>query len=99
VTPLTDTPELPFLPPELHLGDDDVVESVEVIVDAVDDDDPDLVTAGFSLPGDDGVIATRWRPKTACRASTASAPVESRESGRWPCCTKPSRRGSASRPT
>jgi N utilization substance protein B len=31
LTSVTDTPDLPFLPPGLHLGDDDVVSSVEEI--------------------------------------------------------------------
>lgn len=55
MTPLTDPSELPFLPPGLHLGDDDVVESV---VDISDQDESDgemaapLVDDGFDLEPD-----------------------------------------------
>lgn len=40
MTHVTDPPELPFLPPGLELGDDDVIEAVEEVIDPSPDPDP-----------------------------------------------------------
>ena len=45
---MTDTPELPFLPPGLELGDDDVIEAVEDVTEPVDlvEPEPEEVLLG-----------------------------------------------------
>jgi N utilization substance protein B len=58
---VTDTPELPFLPPGLVLGDDDVVEGVTEIVDDADlaleaGAEAELEGEAEALPGDLDVV-------------------------------------------
>ena len=47
MTPVTDTPDLPFLPPGLDLEDDDVIASVEEVEEAVVPEPVEERTSGF----------------------------------------------------